>query len=51
MPRPVSATTTSTFEPTDSTLTRTRPFFDVNLMAFENRFQNTCWRRSGSPMT
>ena len=42
MPRPVSATATSTRDPMDWTLTRTRPFFGVNFTALDSRFQNTC---------
>ena len=53
MPIPVSETSRST-TPSPSTRRRrivTRPPLGVNLIAFDNRFQTTCCRRTGSPLT
>ena len=46
---PVSATLISMCEFTRSSRTCTLPSLGVNLMAFDSRFQITCWSRSGSP--
>ena len=51
MPIPVSLTRMTAFPPTSRRRTSTRPPRGVNLMAFDSRFQITCWRRSASPST
>ena len=51
MPMPVSMTLISTCELTRSSKTWTWPPLGVNLTALERRFQTTCWRRAGSPVT
>src|SRR4051794_6552407 len=51
MPRPVSVTISRASDSVRSSLTVTCPPRGVNLIALLSRFQTTCWRRTGSPLT